>query len=237
MIKKYKEIKSLNAASNSNDQLYSKLLSHPISLFVTAAVEGTRLTPNHLTVISLLFSLLGTYTLAFDFSEWGLVKAWLLLHFALVFDSADGQLARWKKTSSTFGAYLDVFTDQIQHRLVIIAIALRLDGEVTNIFLVALIALAIDSLASHENVLQKLLKLRNSKVQDKRNKVAEKTFGQSILVRLIQYFLNLRLEEFFMLSICLFLDELVIYLFAKIVVRTLWLLKRIFLLSKVKDSE
>ena len=142
----YSEIKKINKEANAKDEIYSKLLSHPISFAIVGISDKLGITPNVLTTISFLLSIIGCGSLLFVGDYQGLITSWLILHFALVFDSADGQLARWKNIKSTWGAYLDVYTDQIQHRLLISTLAIRLGQQDETFYIIGLIVLSIQTL-------------------------------------------------------------------------------------------
>lgn len=162
MLSNYTKIKERNKEANAKDQLYSKLFSHPLSIGLVAIVENTKITPNILTSISFLFSLSAAFILLTIPEYKGLVLSWLCLHFALVFDSADGQLARWKGNGSPFGAYFDIFTDFLEQRLIIVILAIRLSWENEHAFLAALICLAVLTLKTAQpHMSTKALKQKN----------------------------------------------------------------------------
>ncbi len=180
MLKNYSKIKDINKKSNANDQFYSKWFSHPFSILLVSIVENTKITPNMLTIVSFLFTIVGTYTLLTIDGHNGLIITWLVLHFALIFDSADGQLARYKKKSSALGAYLDVFTDHISYRLLIISLTVRLSYTNENAMLIGLIVLALFTLSGFQNITIQNIYLKNQK-QDTKKETAEKLFGKSKL--------------------------------------------------------
>ena len=152
MIRNYKKIKEFNKESNSKDQFYSKLFSHPLSILLVSVIENTKLSPNLLTTISFILTIVGTYTLIVIDGYLGLIITWAILHFALVFDSADGQFARWTKRGSLFGAFYDVFTDHISYRLLIISLSIRLSAQYEHAMLLGIIVLAIHTLAGFQNL-------------------------------------------------------------------------------------
>lgn len=182
----YSEIKRANKIANSKDEIYSKILSHPISYALVSASDKLGITPNALTTISFLLSIAGCAALLTLEGHQGLLVSWLILHFALVFDSADGQLARWKGIKSDWGAYLDVYTDQIQHRLLITALAIRLGEEDQQFYVIGLIVLSIQTLIIFDWQYKKLhLKTDN---EDTIYKDADKR--QSPIKAFMQWVLN-----------------------------------------------
>lgn len=157
----YSEIQECSRHTNEKDQIYVKLLSHPLSISLVYLLRNTRVTPNLITSVSFIFSLLGVYTLLRIEDYVGLVLAWLFFHLALIFDSADGQMARWKKNGTSFGAYYDIFTDFLEQRLLVVVLAIRLSYEHEDALLWGLICLAILSLKTMQPHMKKKAILRH----------------------------------------------------------------------------
>jgi phosphatidylglycerophosphate synthase len=107
-----------------------KWIDRPLASILVRLVFRTPITPNHLTVIAFLFALgsaaffsLGTAS----GSIWGAI----LCEISLVFDCADGMLARARNAGSRFGSYLDLFLDRISDFFVLLGVAIgffRLGG-------------------------------------------------------------------------------------------------------------
>lgn len=234
MISNYKKIKEYNKEANSKDQLYSKIFSHPISIFIVSLVEDTFITPNVLTLISLCFSLLGAYFIGFQHSYIGLLIGAICIHFALVFDGADGQLARWKGLKSDFGAYLDVITDQIQHRLIIAAIAIR---YFDNYFVLALafLALAILSIVGHENILQKNIKLRNPKIQEKRDSVVKGTKKRGVKSLISWFIANFSSYYIYLMIFCI-INKPLWFLYFLVIYYSFWFVKRFLVFFLIRNK-
>jgi len=104
------------------DSWWTVLVIDPIAIRVTWLVSNyTRLSPNTITLIMFLISLIsafffsiGTYTT--------LIIGAILYEFSFVLDCVDGKLARLTKTTSAFGTYFDLALDDL--RIVINLIAL-----------------------------------------------------------------------------------------------------------------
>lgn len=82
----------------------------PLAYVLTKALYRTPITPNMVTIISIVFGLLGAYCFVSSFPHHMLFGAIALVTSA-VFDCADGQLARMRGTSSVFGRMLDGVAD------------------------------------------------------------------------------------------------------------------------------
>lgn len=94
----------------------TRVAFQPLGSFVAAAGYRRGYTPDALTLTGLCVAMLGA--LAAASALWRpemLVLALALWLAAYVFDCADGQLARFTKTSSTRGARLDVSSDLLSH--------------------------------------------------------------------------------------------------------------------------
>lgn len=75
---------------------------------VAAVVSKTGLTPNMITVIGCSFMFLIGYVI----SQGYLATGGMLVVFAGLFDALDGALARYQKTVTKFGGFLDSVTDR-----------------------------------------------------------------------------------------------------------------------------
>src|SRR6266702_4813125 len=72
-------------------------------------------TPNTLTVLGLLLSILTALVIAQGF----LLAGGLLVLFAGIFDMFDGALARVRNTATTFGAFLDSTLDRYSESIIL----------------------------------------------------------------------------------------------------------------------
>ncbi|MCZ1011657.1 CDP-alcohol phosphatidyltransferase family protein [Streptomyces lydicus] len=107
-------IRQLSAAQKSSKgvSLYSRYVNRPAGRVLAAAGYTLKLTPNHITLISAVFTFAGvvmTATLRPSFAVAAGIFAALVIGFAL--DSADGQLARLTRTGSAAGEWLDHVVD------------------------------------------------------------------------------------------------------------------------------
>ena len=89
---------------------------------LSAAFAAMRLTPNAVSVLSLLVSLGGCVMVATG--RWTLMWGGaLLVHLGLVLDHADGQVARRRGMGSTWGMYLDMAIDRVVEIAIVVAAA------------------------------------------------------------------------------------------------------------------
>jgi phosphatidylglycerophosphate synthase len=86
----------------------------PIARPLVSLLVHTPITPNQVTLVSCLLGLAAgvAMVLGTERPQWMLVAAGLLF-LSVIFDCADGQLARAKRISSTYGAVLDGIGDYV----------------------------------------------------------------------------------------------------------------------------
>jgi phosphatidylglycerophosphate synthase len=94
---------------------YSRFVNRRVGRVLAAAAAPLGLTPNQVTAISACFSAAGIGLIAWAPPRlgWGLLIA-VLLALGYAFDSADGQLARWRGGGSPAGEWLDHTVDSIK---------------------------------------------------------------------------------------------------------------------------
>jgi len=81
-------------------------------------LKNTDLTPNHLSIFSLVFSILAAFLLS-TAAYWYFVLGALSYQIAVVLDYSDGSLARLKGMSSFYGKWLDYNVDIVREFLII----------------------------------------------------------------------------------------------------------------------
>ena len=102
------------------DRFLNRTLSEPITRFVVR----WPVTPNQVSVLSLLTGLLGAWLLAHDGAATTLCGL-LLFQFSVVLDHVDGEIARLKFQFSRLGKWLDNFSDHVVDLAVIGCVAWR----------------------------------------------------------------------------------------------------------------
>jgi phosphatidylglycerophosphate synthase len=121
----------LREAARGGDGFYSTFVLRRVSWRFTGIAERIGLTPNQVTLISFGLGLVAAGFLAVGSRPWSVAGA-LLLQFCLVVDCVDGELARYRRRFSRFGAWLDATTDRIKEFAAIGALAIaaaRHDGD------------------------------------------------------------------------------------------------------------
>jgi phosphatidylglycerophosphate synthase len=99
------------------------VVHRPIAYLIAKACLPLPISPNAITVLSLLAGIGSGVALVLDFPNHLLIGG-LLLFFSAVLDCADGQLARMRGTSSAFGRMLDGTADLVVQAVVVPATVL-----------------------------------------------------------------------------------------------------------------
>lgn len=108
------------------DLFWNRYVCRPVAAVLVDAVQGTRITPNQITLAALVVAGLAALLLLALPGYWGAVLAILVYEFSYVLDCADGMLARWRGTASPVGHLLDFLMDEIKAFAVLAAVAARL---------------------------------------------------------------------------------------------------------------
>jgi hypothetical protein len=107
----YNEYKS-SLKSFDVEEILDLIIYRPISFLFVKLIYPTNITPNQLSVISMIFGL-GSGVL-FYFGEYRYVLAGgIFIFISNVIDCADGQLARLKKNGTKVGRIIDGFIDYV----------------------------------------------------------------------------------------------------------------------------
>lgn len=102
------------------DPLYGHYVAQPLGALFVKAVYKTKISPNLVTIFSLLLALGAGVLFIYHYYIIGV----LLLNLALILDCADGQLAKIRNLKSELGAYLDYYFDRIKDVALIFSLSL-----------------------------------------------------------------------------------------------------------------
>jgi phosphatidylglycerophosphate synthase len=105
---------------------FNTYVCRPLAAPFVAAVAGTRLTPNQITLASFFVAAASAGLIVVAPGHGGLLAAVLLFEASYVLDCADGMLARLRGTASPVGHLLDFLMDELKAFLVLAAAAARL---------------------------------------------------------------------------------------------------------------
>ncbi len=109
-----------------HDQLWNTYVMRPLAAVVVAAVGSTRVTPNQLTITSLVTFVVATALLCAATTRELTLLAIGVVELSYLFDCADGMLARHKKLASQQGHLFDFFTDESKAVMLVGGMAIHL---------------------------------------------------------------------------------------------------------------
>lgn len=126
--------------SDVSDELINTYLLRPVAHQFVRVLFPTSVTPNQVTVASIIAGLFAAAFYAFGGMPYAPL-AGLLITLKDLLDSADGQLARAKQMYSRFGRFLDSIGDFVVNLVVFVAISLLLyrDTGWSPVFLLGLV--------------------------------------------------------------------------------------------------
>ncbi|HYC78439.1 MAG TPA: CDP-alcohol phosphatidyltransferase family protein [Planctomycetota bacterium] len=124
----WQEIKELHRKTTlgAKEGVAFRYFSRPVASFILYYVQHGALTPNQVTILSLLVGVAGSVVHAAWLSWAGLVAGGALFMIAHMLDALDGQLARHRKAGSVIGMHFDFFIDGVKAFLMYGALAVRL---------------------------------------------------------------------------------------------------------------
>ena len=113
----------LNSAVKANDGFFTTFFVSPYSKYIAKWAARMGLTPNQVTVFSLLLGVGAAANFAAG-TRPGLIVGAILLQLAFTFDCVDGQLARYTRDFSNLGAWLDSVFDRAKEYVVFAGLAI-----------------------------------------------------------------------------------------------------------------
>jgi phosphatidylglycerophosphate synthase len=134
----------LREAARGGDGFYSTFVLRRISWRFTGIAERVGLTPNQVTLISFGLGLVAAGFLAVGSRPWSVAGA-LLLQFCLIVDCVDGELARYRRRFSRFGAWLDATTDRVKEFAAIGALAVAAARHDSDLWWLVAAAIALQT--------------------------------------------------------------------------------------------
>lgn len=122
------ELVGRRSAEHWAGRLYMRRLSAP----VTRTLIPTPITPNQLTVSMIVVGLGAAAVVAVP-SLWTAVVGVVGVQVYLLLDCVDGELARWRRTTSATGAFLDRIGHYTVEAALLAAVGVRADGGYASI--------------------------------------------------------------------------------------------------------
>ena len=139
----YDEEKALlDSSVKSQDGFFTTFFVSPYSRYIARWAAHRGLTPNQVTTFSILLGAVAAALFATG-ERWGLVSGAVVLQAAFTFDCVDGQLARYTRTYTRLGAWLDSIFDRTKEYLVFAGLAIGAARTGNDVWLLAACAMAV----------------------------------------------------------------------------------------------
>jgi phosphatidylglycerophosphate synthase len=124
----------------SSSTLYAKYIVRNISVFFTWVLLHTQVSANQVTVWQFIASLAGIACMAVPGTAWA-VAGIIGLQMGYLLDNVDGEIARYRKTYSVNGQYLDLVNHLVAIPYVYMGLGLRyyFEGYGTELLILAIV--------------------------------------------------------------------------------------------------
>ncbi|MCX6160017.1 MAG: CDP-alcohol phosphatidyltransferase family protein [Ignavibacteriae bacterium] len=123
------------------EEIIDLLFFRPLSFLFVKLIYPTNITPNQISVVSMIFGLLSGVMFAFGNHVFFMLGGAMVL-ISNVLDCADGQLARLKKNGTKIGRVIDGFIDYVTGLSIFAGIGIGLSIYTGNYFYVWVLTLA-----------------------------------------------------------------------------------------------
>lgn len=138
----------LRRAVKNDDGLFTTLFVSTYSRYIARWCAGRGLSPNTVTVLSLLVAVAGALAAATG-TRAGYIGAAVALYLSFVLDCTDGQLARYALKFSRIGSWLDATFDRAKEYAVYAGLAFGSARKGTDVWLLAAVAMALQTVRHH----------------------------------------------------------------------------------------
>ena len=135
MVESIKELKKI--CQKKNDNWYGRYFVRKISIYITKLLLKTDVTPNQISGLSILIGIIAGIFFVFGNYWYTLVGASVLLLSNIV-DCVDGEIARYRKSASVAGKYIESLNDYIVHPFIFVCITFGLYNIFHNVFIFVL---------------------------------------------------------------------------------------------------
>lgn len=107
------------------DDWYNVYFGRRVSWYITKVLMRTGITANKVTLIHLFMGILAAVFLAFGNYTYSILGV-VLMHLSYIFDLVDGEIARYRKTQSWRGKYIDFLAFDVITTSIIFSVSLGL---------------------------------------------------------------------------------------------------------------
>lgn len=219
----------INTAKKPVDSILGILFYRKISIKISRFLIKTSITPNQITIMSFLIILLAAILFLTGLYLYLIIGA-ILLHFSLIFDCVDGEIARMKALESKVGVLLDEALDNIGYFLIFLCLAYGVYQQLELIW-IWLLAIFIISGYLMKTIIRMMIK--NLSLGNTQWKMVEKKIGRG------QYTLGWGggFDEFLITFGAIFNQFLIVFIIICIGVNAHWIGQLILNLHKLYKSD
>jgi len=169
------------ATKNKDDEWWSSFVTSPLAIAVNYVVVDVKwLTPNLITLFSFITAIISALFIIAGGTVNFIISA-LLIHWSHVLDCMDGQMARYRKTTSITGSFFDKLTDQVQVSIWFGSVGYAAYVQSQNVLplLLALAGIALYSLRGYSKYVTIYLEMsRDSKYLEKLSRMESGSEGE-----------------------------------------------------------
>lgn len=138
-------LEKIKNSQKKPDGIFGSFMTRPVSHIVAYFCCLLRLSPNQVSVISLLFCISSTVVLILSRTNYYYIIAAILWWIGAIFDAADGDLARFQKRGTDFGKWFDSVLDRIKEFIIFSTIGYLAWIDSQNTLFLLLAALSVFS--------------------------------------------------------------------------------------------
>jgi len=112
MVESIRELRKI--CQSKKQPLYMRLVSMKISIYITKLLLYTKISADYVTMFMILLLIVGSVLMAFG-SLWMLFIGIMIIHFTIILDNVNGEVARYNKEDGIIGTFLE----QVYHNLAV----------------------------------------------------------------------------------------------------------------------
>ena len=118
MVESIKELREIcYKGSKGRRPLYMELVTMKISIYVTKLLLYTPIRADQVTIGMILLAIIGSVLMAFGDFGYMLIGI-LIIHFTVVLDNVNGEVARYRKEGSMMGTFLEQYYHELSVPLI-----------------------------------------------------------------------------------------------------------------------
>jgi phosphatidylglycerophosphate synthase len=114
-----------SSGTSLDSPIIDRYIIRKVSGFITGFLVRTSVTPNQVTMISLILGIIAAVFFSFG-GHTNTITAGLIFFLCIVFDQCDGEVARTKQMESEFGRAFDIIVDSIVNAVIVAGITFAL---------------------------------------------------------------------------------------------------------------